>query len=88
METLHDEKHSEHGDEPRAEVLAKNREGKARLRHGVPRTLDEMLWGLPVRISERHAPFQVTSVSAALSRPKKIFRTSLLRRITSTKAWM
>ena len=58
METLHDEKHCEHGDEPRAEVLAKNREGKARLRHGVPRTLDQMLWSFLVRISGRHAPFQ------------------------------
>lgn len=98
VEALEKEQEGEEGDEARGEVVSEHSECQARLSHSIPGALDQMLGGgggknrstseSSVNEADEARGRGRTSISAALSRPKKTFLMNFPRRNTSTKAWM
>lgn len=101
VEALQEEQEGEEGDKPRGEIISEHGEGQARLCHCVPGALDEMLMEVGrVHINIKFHTFyhqsnisyvknvseNSTSISAALSCPKKTFLINFPKRNTRTNA--
>lgn len=95
VEALDKQQQREDGNELRAEVFSEQGECQAGIDQCVPRAFHQMLLRqnrinnykpARARVHKTHTSLKLTSISEALSCPKKIFRTNLYTGMTSRMA--